>query len=99
MINYEATSEVCLCMCDFYICAPHTAHIYIHVCVTSSSVCSLPVVWQQSSVSIILVTVVSGKNGVTVSVQSVLGDVPIRLGWLIPVQLHCRCVYYQMSGP
>lgn len=77
----------------------HTlAYVCIHVCVKCARACSLPAVWQESSVSIILVTVVSGKNSVTVSVQSVLGDVSIRLRWLIPVQLHCRCVYYQMSG-
>lgn len=98
MINYEATSEVCLCMCDFCICAPHL-HAFAFVCVKCASACSLPVVWQESSISIILVTVVSGKNSVTVSVQSVLGDVSIRLEWLIPVQLHRRCVYYQMNGP
>lgn len=74
-------------------------HACVHVCVKCASACSLPAVWQESSVSIILVTVVSGKNNVTVSVQSVLGDVSIRLGWLIPVQLYRRCVYYQMSGP
>ncbi len=28
MINYEATSEVCLCMCDLYICA----HVCIRAC-------------------------------------------------------------------
>ena len=96
MINYEATSELCLCMFDYYICAHK--HICIHVCVKYASARSLPAVWHESSVGIILVTVVSGKNSVTVSVQSVLGDVSIRSGGLIPVQLHCRCVYYQMSG-
>lgn len=99
MINYEATSEVCLCMCDFYICAHTCTRLRSCVCVKCASAYALPAVWQESSVSIILVTVVSGKNSVTVSVQSVLGDVSIRLGRLIPVQLHRRCVYYQMSGP
>lgn len=59
---------------------------------------SLPVVWQESSVRIIPVIVVSGKNSATIPVQSVPGDVSIRLTRLVPVQLHCRCVYYQMSG-
>lgn len=59
---------------------------------------SLPVVWQQSSVSIILVTLVPSKNSVTVSGQPVLGDVSIRLGGLVPVQLHGRCVHHHMSG-
>lgn len=59
---------------------------------------SLPVVWQQSSVRIILVTAVAGKNSVTVSGQLVLGDESIRLGRLIPVQLHCCGVHHHMSG-
>lgn len=75
------------------------AHFCISVCVKCASTCSLPAVWQESSVSIIQVTVVSGKNSLTVSFQYVVGDVSIRLGWLIPVQLHHRRVYHHMSGP
>ncbi len=96
MINYEATSEVCVCMYDLCIRAPH---LHSCMCVRCASTCSLPAVWQESSVGIIPVTVVSSKKSVTVSVQSVLGDVSIRLARLIPVQLHHRRVYYQMSGP
>ena len=80
-----------------YVCMWRTIYVCVCVCVCVSA-WSLPVVWQESSVGIILVTVVSGKNSVTVSVQSVLGDVSIRLRRLIPVQLHRRCVYYQVSG-
>lgn len=73
-------------------------HVNIHSCGKCASDRSPPAVWQESSVSIILLTVVSRKNSVAVSVQSVLGDVSIRLERLIPVQLNRRCVYYHMSG-
>lgn len=81
--------------------------VYARVTSTSAHVCvcvweragSLPVVWQESSVGIILVTLVSGKNSATVSVQSVLENVSIRPGRRIPVQLHRRCVYDQVPGP
>lgn len=71
------------------------------VCVgvlAAASVGSLPVVWQQSSVRIILVTVVAGKNSVTVSGQLVLGEQSVGLGRLIPVQLHRCRVHHHMSG-
>lgn len=84
MINYEATSEMCLCMCDSHICT----RSYASACMCAygrASECSPPAVWQESSIGVILVTVVSGKNSATVSVQSVLGDLSIRLGRQIPV--------------
>jgi len=60
---------------------------------------SLPVIWKESSVGIILVTVVSSKNSEAVSDQPVLQDESIRLRWRIPVQFHRRCVSYQVSRP
>lgn len=87
---------VCACV-TLTFCAQRT-HTHTRERAPFAGESSLPVVWQQSSVSIILVTLVPSKNSATVSGQPVLGDVSIRLGWLVPVQLHGRCVHYHMSG-
>lgn len=76
-------------MNDLHTCARHV------ICVCE---CFLPVAWQESSVCIIVVTAVSDKNSASISVQSILGNMSVRLLWQIPVQLYHGGAYRQMSG-